>query len=140
MQRLFSAFPAFPAGRPGLGLLLLRAAAGLALAAQGAAGLADRSAVARQWAAAAAAVATGALLVAGLLTPLAGGLAGAMTGADAAGAALGWLPPRVPALCEPATLLVGVMAVALCLLGPGAFSLDARWFGRREVVIPPPPG
>jgi len=36
-----------------------------------------------------------------------------------------------------------VAAVALALLGPGAFSLDGRLFGRREIVIPPatrPPG
>jgi hypothetical protein len=24
-------------------------------------------------------------------------------------------------------------------LGPGAFSLDARLFGRREIIIPPAP-
>ena len=30
-----------------------------------------------------------------------------------------------------------VMAAAIALLGPGAFSLDARLFGRHEVVIPP---
>ena len=30
-----------------------------------------------------------------------------------------------------------VMAAAIALLGPGAFSLDARLFGRREIVIPP---
>jgi uncharacterized membrane protein YphA (DoxX/SURF4 family) len=30
---------------------------------------------------------------------------------------------------------VGAASVALALLGPGAFSLDARLFGRREVVI-----
>ena len=29
-----------------------------------------------------------------------------------------------------------VMATAIVLLGPGAFSLDARLFGRREIVIP----
>jgi hypothetical protein len=29
------------------------------------------------------------------------------------------------------------MAVAVALMGPGAFSLDARLFGRREIVIPP---
>jgi uncharacterized membrane protein YphA (DoxX/SURF4 family) len=139
MQRLFSVFPA---GRPGFGLLLLRAAAGLALAVQGAqeaavaASLAGRSAGTWQWAAAAAAIATSTLLLVGLLTPLAGALAAL----DAFGAVLGWLPPWGPALRGPATLFVGVMAVALCLLGPGAFSLDAHWFGRREVVIPPPPG
>jgi hypothetical protein len=26
--------------------------------------------------------------------------------------------------------------VAITLLGPGAFSLDARLFGRREIIIP----
>jgi hypothetical protein len=30
------------------------------------------------------------------------------------------------------------MAVAVALLGPGAFAVDARLFGRREVVIPRP--
>jgi uncharacterized membrane protein YphA (DoxX/SURF4 family) len=29
-------------------------------------------------------------------------------------------------------------AIALALLGPGAYSLDARLFGRRVVVVPPP--
>lgn len=29
-----------------------------------------------------------------------------------------------------------VMAIALALLGPGIFSLDARLFGRREIIIP----
>jgi hypothetical protein len=71
MQRLFSAFPA---GRPGLGLLLLRAATGVALAtvgAHGALALADRSAGAWQWAEAGTAIVSGVLLFVGLLTPLA---------------------------------------------------------------------
>ena len=29
-----------------------------------------------------------------------------------------------------------VIAISLALSGPGAFSLDARWFGRREIIIP----
>jgi hypothetical protein len=33
--------------------------------------------------------------------------------------------------------LVALIAAALVLLGPGALSLDARWFGRREIIIPP---
>ena len=33
--------------------------------------------------------------------------------------------------------LVGVDALALALLGPGAFSLDSYLFGRRVVVLPP---
>jgi hypothetical protein len=32
-----------------------------------------------------------------------------------------------------------VDATAIALLGPGAFSLDARLFGRREILIPPDP-
>lgn len=31
-----------------------------------------------------------------------------------------------------------VLAVAVALLGPGAFSLDARMFGRREIFLPNP--
>jgi hypothetical protein len=30
-----------------------------------------------------------------------------------------------------------VIAVAIMCMGAGAFSLDARLFGRREIVIPP---
>jgi len=29
--------------------------------------------------------------------------------------------------------------VAIIILGPGAFSVDSRLFGRREVIIPSPP-
>jgi uncharacterized membrane protein YphA (DoxX/SURF4 family) len=35
-----------------------------------------------------------------------------------------------------AALYLIVMSVAITLLGPGAFSLDARLFGRREIIIP----
>jgi putative oxidoreductase len=28
------------------------------------------------------------------------------------------------------------LAVTIALLGPGAFSLDARMFGRREILVP----
>ncbi len=30
-----------------------------------------------------------------------------------------------------------IMPIGIALLGPGAFSLDAYLFGRREIVIPP---
>ncbi len=33
-------------------------------------------------------------------------------------------------------IYVGVIAISLFLSGPGAFSLDARLFGRREIIIP----
>jgi hypothetical protein len=31
---------------------------------------------------------------------------------------------------------LAAISAALALLGPGAFSLDARLFGRREIIIP----
>jgi hypothetical protein len=34
-------------------------------------------------------------------------------------------------------LFVLADAVALVLLGPGALSMDAHLFGRREIIIPP---
>jgi uncharacterized membrane protein YphA (DoxX/SURF4 family) len=33
-------------------------------------------------------------------------------------------------------LQLTAMSVILVLLGPGAYSLDARLFGRREIIIP----
>jgi hypothetical protein len=33
-------------------------------------------------------------------------------------------------------LLSAVMAIAVVCLGAGAFSLDSRLFGRREIIIP----
>ena len=37
-----------------------------------------------------------------------------------------------------ALLNVVVLAAAIALLGPGAFSIDARMFGRREILISNP--
>jgi hypothetical protein len=36
-----------------------------------------------------------------------------------------------------ACFLAMSIAIALVFLGPGAFSVDARRFGRREITIPP---
>jgi uncharacterized membrane protein YphA (DoxX/SURF4 family) len=36
-------------------------------------------------------------------------------------------------------LQLAVMSLILVLLGPGAYSLDARLFGRREIIIPDGP-
>jgi len=78
-------------------------------------------------------IVTSALLLVGYLTPLASALAG-----------LASLSSVVPVISAPTSSLLSTkpsvafataIATALFFLGPGAFSLDARLFGRREIVI-----
>jgi uncharacterized membrane protein YphA (DoxX/SURF4 family) len=83
---------------------------------------------------AAVAVVTGIALLLGYLTPVAatlGGLTSLVAG-------LAWSPPLSlgPDLTKLSSALLMVIAVALVCLGPGAFSLDARNYGRREIIIP----
>jgi hypothetical protein len=127
LQRAFSTFPD---GLPGAGLLLLRAAAGVALFVQGAAYLVDWKALGFLIFL----VASGLSLIVGYLTPI----AGIFGGLFCVGSAFSWFP--VPNLelfdAKPTAALATVIAIALVCLGPGAFSLDARLFGRREIIIP----
>jgi len=83
---------------------------------------------------AALALASGAALVAGLLTPI----AAALTGLGAVGIAFSFLPPPGADLADSrlVVILIAIVAVAIVCLGPGAFSVDARLFGRREIIIP----
>lgn len=48
-----------------------------------------------------------------------------------------WFPvhAEVLRLGVPAALMTIAIAVAISLLGPGAFSIDARLFGPREILI-----
>lgn len=41
---------------------------------------------------------------------------------------------------DDAAVLAAAMGTAIALLGPGALSIDARLFGPREIIIPPPAG
>jgi len=127
-------FSSFPRGWPGLGMLLLRAAVGVSLVVHGGACLAGADHGRWAWTVGLLAMATGAALLIGFPTPLAALLAELIS----IGIALSWLPPSVPDVFggAPATIFMIVMAAAVFFLGPGAYSLDARWFGRREIVIP----
>jgi len=79
--------------------------------------------------------ASGLALAIGFLTAFVGPLLGLCF----LGIALSWLPAPSWGARDPRLVGVGmiVAAVAIALLGPGAFSLDGRLFGRREIVIPP---
>jgi uncharacterized membrane protein YphA (DoxX/SURF4 family) len=132
LQRLFSTFPS---GWPGIGLLLLRVAVGAAAVIQGGAYLAAGGTL-TLWTGAVGLVAffSGASLVLGFLTPISSGL----VGLGAIGNMLSWFPPPSQNLFDAAlpTVLVAIVAAAVVFLGPGSLSIDARLFGRREIIIP----
>ena len=118
MQRLFSTFAGGP---PGAGLLIQRLLVGTALV---------YCAVAKPGYSVEAPQVIGALagilLIAGFWTPVAGVLAGC---------AEAWVAFSSPAhMCNPVVL--GVLGIALALIGPGEWSLDARLYGRKHYVPP----
>jgi uncharacterized membrane protein YphA (DoxX/SURF4 family) len=78
-------------------------------------------------------VAGGSILV-GFLTPICCGLAAV----ENVIISLVQLPSsQTPTLASSiAHLNLAIICMALALLGPGAFSLDSRLFGRREIIIP----
>ena len=128
-------FSIFPDGWPGAGLLLLRAAAGSVFIIQGTAYFGVKPQPSFVLLAVVSAMcAVGFLLLIGFLTRFVA-VVGAMVGASTV---FSWFPgSNVGPLVTPMTAaLWGVIAVALICLGPGALSLDARLFGRREIIIP----
>jgi uncharacterized membrane protein YphA (DoxX/SURF4 family) len=85
------------------------------------------------WGLAALAFAGGVFLLAGLMTPL----VAVLVAAGGIGIGLSWIPlPGEDLFGSFEIINLTVLSIAIALLGPGAFSLDARMFGRREISIP----
>jgi hypothetical protein len=115
----------FPAGRPGIGLLLLRLAVASSLVLDdpaGALSLPPTQALIIVLPLAAA-------ICLGLLTP-------ALSVACGLLALLHLRTELTLAIDLPLLLLNVCAAAALALIGPGAYSIDARLFGRRVITVP----
>lgn len=131
MQRLFSAFPR---GLPGLGLMILRLVVAINSIVAGISVLdGTKRGNAAPLAIGVVAILFGASILVGFLTPLICGFAA--IGYSASG--LLWLPGNHAQLHTGsiADLNLAITSLALILVGPGAFSIDARLFGRREIMI-----
>lgn len=122
----------FPGGLHGLGLLFLRTAVGARLIIEGSACLlTSQSLNSGTWVLGLIVFGAGLSFVLGFLTPLAAGLS-----ATAATAVWYWHPAWASCFAGLLGFNTIVVTTALILLGPGAFSLDAYFFGRRRIVIP----
>ena len=117
-------------------MLLLRAVFGLAILVEGGFYIHEPDPAPALWFIGLSAFTAGGLLLIGFLTPI----AGAVVAAGGVGVALSLLPACTPSLFDSRISLVFglTMLLAIMGLGPGAFSVDARVFGRREIIIPPP--
>jgi putative oxidoreductase len=124
LRRLFSSFAR---GWPGAGLLLLRLIAATALTHQGIATLSGENSV-HPLLSAAIPIMAAILLTVGLWTPIAGAITAVMQLWNLyAGAGDFWFH-----------IFLGTLGVALALLGPGAWSVDARLFGWKRIDIQDP--
>jgi len=129
LRRLYSTFPG---SLPGAGLLLLRITIGAGLLIHAFSWLIEPQASNNgMWAPGLLALVIGISFILGFLTPLAGSVSALV------GIAIRLLHPEWSA---SVTALSGVsqlaMVIAITLLGPGAFSLDAYFFGRRRIIVP----
>ena len=122
MQKWFSAFPG---GWPGVGLLLLRVLVAVSAIVQTIAYVVATQLSVTGWVIAGLIAGNAACLLVGFVTPVAAALIGL--------ASLGFAFSTISSIQH---LDITVLAVVIALLGPGAFSIDGRLFGRREILIP----
>jgi putative oxidoreductase len=113
----------FPGGWPGAGLLVLRLAAGLPLIISGGVAVRD-STQSVPHAIHFATIGVGILLLAGLWTPIAGALQAIIEV---------WI--FLARDGSSLNLSLAALGVSLVMLGPGAWSVDARLFGRKRIDI-----
>ena len=131
-------FSTFPDGISGLGLLILRSALGAALALQAVVCLQDR----HRWNPVIVIVIlllvlSAPLIIAGYRTRVATVVAMLAVVAGMMSCTGGPVLERLD--ISTMEVFAIMIAAALACLGPGAFSLDSRLFGRREIVIPKSP-
>jgi uncharacterized membrane protein YphA (DoxX/SURF4 family) len=114
----------FPAGLPGIALLLLRLSVAAMLFIDQAGRLLSPT---PPWLLIVSAIAALAVIL-GFLTPLFALICGLLKVSALAGATQ---------ILAPLVILTLLLAAAVAMLGPGAYSLDAKMFGRRIVLLPP---
>jgi len=122
LQRLFSTFAD---GWPGGGILLLRLLAGGALINCGIASVRGE-AYTPLLAPRVAGAAAGLLIVGGLWTPVTGVLAGLLEA---------WIAVTQPGP-QPLAIMLAGLAISLAMIGPGAWSIDAQLYGRKQILPP----
>jgi uncharacterized membrane protein YphA (DoxX/SURF4 family) len=129
LQKLFSTFPE---GWPGVGLVLMRLTVALSAFVQGANTLIKSHAQIFGCLTGSLEILVASAIMIGFLTPIAGACAslGNLT------SGVSWILTYDDKANAVVSLYLVVICIAITLLGPGAFSLDARLFGRREIIIP----
>jgi uncharacterized membrane protein YphA (DoxX/SURF4 family) len=123
----------FPRGLPGIGLLVLRLAIGATLAIEASSCMLDAQGLKPEvWLLSLLALGIGTSLVLGFLTQLVAGVS-----ALASAAVYLYHPAWASSFLNLSSFDTVGVVLAIALLGPGAISLDAYFFGRRKIVIPP---